>query len=517
MRPYPIPSAACCLVIALSALPARAQPVKSAASDCSAMAALRLPDVRITDAAAVAGPVPRSPVTVPHCRVRGVIGTEIRFEVLLPDAWNGRFVMGGGGGFVGSVENQAAFAVNAGYASAGTDTGHQAPGIEASWALDHLERQVNYGYLGVHRTTAVAKAVIRAYYGSDAAHDYFVGCSNGGRQALMEAQRFPDDYDGIVSGAPAYDFTSIAASFIRHLQVTFPDPHQLARSTISPDALKTVAAAALAQCDAGDGVKDGVIGDPDRCRFSTDDVPACNGDTAAAGCLTTAERQAVAAIYAPTVGAEGEIYPGQPPGDEADTGGWQAWITGVDAGLVTGSHQRFPSLQFAFGTEFYRYFVFRDPTWDYAGYRVADSPRDTQPVAGILDADDPDLSAFAARGGRLLLWHGWSDPALNARSTIRYYERVRARTPAARDGARLLLLPGVLHCGGGAGPDQVDWLGAIADWVERGKAPERLIAAARSEDGAVTRTRPVCPYPLEAVYNGTGSTDDEASFTCSGR
>ena len=484
---------------------------------CAALSDLRLPEVTISSASEVAGPEPRSPVTVPHCRVSGVIGTEIRFEVLLPDRWNGRFVMGGAGGFAGSVDNQAAFAVNAGYASAATDTGHAGSGIEASWALGHRERLVNYGYLAVHRTTEIAAAIVRAYYGSAASHAYFVGCSNGGREALMEAQRFPDDYDGIVSGAPAYDFTSIAASFIRHAQVTFPDPHHLDTSTIPADALRTVANAALDACDAGDGVKDGVIGDPSRCRFPVDRVRACPGDTPQPGCLTVAERTAVAAIYAPTTGVDGEIYPGQPPGGEADQGGWRAWITGVDPGLFAGTNRRFPSLQFAFGTEFYRNIVFGEPAWDYSTYRVAGSPRDTQPVAGILNADNPDLSAFKAHGGKLLLWHGWSDPALNVRSTIAYYERVEARDRSLRDFARLFLMPGVLHCGGGAGPDQVDWLAAVVAWVEHGKAPERLVASKPGEGGAVTRSRPICPYPLRAVYGGTGSTDDEASFTCNAR
>ncbi|MBK5297604.1 MAG: tannase/feruloyl esterase family alpha/beta hydrolase, partial [Vicinamibacteria bacterium] len=217
---------------------------KVAATECAALGALRLPDVTIAGAEAMPA-AEQARVKVPHCKVTGVIGTEIRFEVLLPDTWNRRFAMGGAGGFVGSVQNQTVEVVNRGYATAGTDTGHQAPGMQAGWALDNPERQVNYGFLGVHRTSEVAKAIVRAYYGIDSAYAYFLGCSNGGRQALMEAQRFPADFDGIVSGAPAYDFTRIAASFVTHAKATFPDPANLEMSTVSPTDLALVAAATL--------------------------------------------------------------------------------------------------------------------------------------------------------------------------------------------------------------------------------------------------------------------------------
>ncbi len=318
-------------IVALVVVPLGAEdaPVmKVAATECAALGALRLPDVAISAAAAMAPAPDKGRVKVPHCKVTGVIGTEIRFEVLLPDTWNRRFAMGGGGGFVGSVENQVVEVVNRGYATAGTDTGHQADGLQAGWALDNPERQVNYGYLGVHRTSEVAKAIVRAYYGTDSDYDYFLGCSNGGRQALMEAQRFPADFDGIVSGAPAYDFTRIAASFVTHAKATFPDPGNLKTSTISPSDLALVAAAALDRCDVADGVRDTVIDQPVSCQFSLDRVKTCPNDVAAADCLTTTSRAALARIYAPIVGPSGVIYPGQPVGGEADRGGWQVWITG---------------------------------------------------------------------------------------------------------------------------------------------------------------------------------------------
>ena len=486
---------------------------KVAATECAAMAALRLPDVAISAATAVPA-ADKGRVRVPHCKVTGVISTEIRFDVLLPDTWNRRFAMGGGGGFVGSVQNQFVDVVNRGYATAGTDTGHQSPGMAAGWALANPERQINYGFLGVHRTAEVAKAIVRAYYGSDSAYSYFLGCSNGGRQALMEAQRYPADFDGIVSGAPAYDFTRIAASFVTHAKATFPDPSNLTTSTVSPADLALVASAALDSCDIADGVKDAVIDQPSSCRFSLDRVKACPNDVAAADCLTTTSRAALARIYAPIVGPAGEIYPGQPVGGEADRGGWLEWITGAsprDAG-----QQRRESAQCAVRVRHgvLQVLRLRRPAWDYRRFDVATWAADTRVAATILNADSVDLSAFKQRKGKLLLWHGWADAALNAQSTINYYERLKVADPHTPDYARLFLMPGVLHCMGGAGPDSVEWIDAIAGWTEKGDAPDRVIATKRGADGAPTRTRPLCPHPQRAVYNGTGSPDDAASFTC---
>src|SRR5260221_2269318 len=291
--------------------------IKSAG--CSAMSGLRLPDVRITEAVAVAADAPAGgKIQRAHCNVSGVIGREIRFEALLPDDWNQRFFMGGGGGFVGAIANAAASSVNAGFATAGTDTGHQGSGIQAGWALNDLERQLNFGHLAVHRTAAVAKAVVRAYYGSDATRSYFFGCSRGGGQALMEAQRYPDDFDGIVSGAPALDWPGIAAAFVKNSQAAFPDPATLSRSVITRDNLKLLESRILAACDARDGVKDGVMEDPRDCAFKVGDIPGCADDRPGPECLTRAERAAIERIYAPTVNQEGAIYYGQPFGGEGE-------------------------------------------------------------------------------------------------------------------------------------------------------------------------------------------------------
>jgi tannase/feruloyl esterase len=466
-------------------------------AECSHLVMLRFPDVRIAEAVAVPAATTGA-VRAPHCKVTGVIGSEIRFALLLPDEWNHKFLMGGGGGYVGSIDNQAQGVVNSGYATVGTDTGHQGGVTDASWALNNLERQLNFGSLAVHRTAEVAKAIIRSYYGSNETRSYFSGCSNGGRQALMEAQRYPDDFDGIVAGAPAYDFVGIAAQFVKDIQAAFPDPHSPS-PMFPPETLKSVETQILEKCDALDGVKDGVMEDPRRCSV---DPSALSG-------LTDAQRTALKKIYAET-GANGHaIYPAQPVGGEGQQAGWPSWIVGTQPGPVPQG----PSLRFAFGTQFFKYFVFNDPGWDYSRYDISNARTDARIAGSLLNATSPDLDGFKSRGHKLIMWHGWSDAGLTPLATVRYHEQVYARDPKAADYFRTFMLPGVLHCTGGAGPDSVDWPAAIVDWVENAKAPERVIAR-KVVNGAPVRSRPLCPYPQKAEYQGTGSTDEEGNFVC---
>jgi feruloyl esterase len=491
------------------AAPAAAQPAatRSPSTGCESLSALRLPDVRITEAKAVAG----DDSTAAHCRVVGVIGKEIKFLALLPTGWNGRFVMSGGGGFVGSIALQVN-KVRDGYVTAGTDTGHEGSGISARWALDEVERQVDFGHVAVHRTAEVVKAIIRAYYGADPEKSYFSGCSNGGRQALMEAQRYPDDFDGIISGAPAFNFTTIGASFIKNIRAAFPSgpTHPVVR----PAALRLLEASVLAACDAKDGVKDGTMEDPRLCGFSLASLKACPAGKPGPDCLTGAERAAIQTIISPLRDAKGIRYPGQPFGGESLGGGWDDWITGGGGMMQALGNSGPPSAQFAFGTEMFKYLIFNDSTWDYRTYPIANARRDAKLAASFLDAESPDLGRFAARGGKLILWHGWSDAALNALATIDYAAKVRKATPGFEEQLRLFLLPGVLHCGGGSGPDQVDWVSVMDDWTRTGKAPDRVIATKLGDDDKPARTRPLCAYPERAVYRGTGSTDDESSFAC---
>ena len=469
---------------------------------CAALTTLLLPDVKITEAVAVPAPVTGN-VRVAHCRVNGTIGREIRFSLLLPDEWNKKFVMGGGGGFVQGIDNQAITSVNAGYATVGTDTGHQGSTTEAKWALNNIERQLNFGHLAVHRVAEVSKAIIRHHYGTAASRSYFNGCSNGGRQALMEAQRYPEDFDGIISGAPAYDFTGLAAQFIKDIQAAFPTAQSLSTPLFPVDALKSVETQVMAKCDALDGVTDGLMEDPRRC---TVDVNTLTG-------LSDQQKKALTVIYGEKKLADGPIYPAQPFGGEGDpAGGWPMWIAGVNAPLMFAL--KVPSLRYGFGTEFFKNFVYHDAAWDYSKYDFANYRKDSVLAGSMLNATDPNLDAFKARGGKLVMWHGWSDPALSALATTKYYEQVQARDNSAADYARLFMMPGVLHCAGGAGPDRVNWNAVLDDWVEKGTAPDRVIAS-KMAGASVVRTRPLCPYPLRAIYKGTGSIDDEKNFTCS--
>lgn len=473
--------------------------------ECSQLATLKLTDAKVTEAVAVPASA-AGPTTVAHCRVTGVIGTEIKFSLLLPDAWNRKFLMGGGGGFVGEVVNQAQEAmfvsnpvVNAGYATVATDTGHQGSPIDASWALNNPERQANFGYLAVHRTAETAKVILRSYYGANETRSYFFGCSNGGRQGLMEAQRFPDDFDGIVAGAPAADFTAIAAQFVKDIRAQFADPANLTPLLPLPT-LQSVATQILDKCDALDGVKDGVIDDPRQCKV----------DAAALSGLSAEQIAALNKIYAPTHAGSETIFPGQPFGGEGEIVGWPLWITGPPP--RPGQPQG-PSLRFAFGTQFFKYFVFGDPQWDYRKYDLSTWRSDTKRVASLLNATSPDLGQFKAKGRKLLLWHGWADPALSALGTIKYFDEVKARDRNADSYVRLFMLPGVLHCASGAGPDRVEWVAALDAWVADGKAPERIIAR-KIVNGTTVRTRPLCRYPERAIYKGSGSTDDAESFVC---
>ena len=479
---------------------------------CTALSSMELIDFRITDSRQV-----RAEGAEPgHCRVHGVIDTEINFELLLPDDWNGRFVMGGGGGYVGTVQNAALGygegpgALERGYATVGTDTGHAGTGIEANWALGHDERQVNFGHRAVHLTAEAARSVVRHYYGRHEDFSYFVGCSRGGGQGMMESQRYPDDFDGIVAGAPAYHWTAFTAGFVQTQQKIFPDPSYLDTPVITSENRILLHEAILEACDALDGVSDGVLTDPRACRFTPDSLPRCENDVAGADCLTPEQLAAINAIYGGPLSRGVSIFPGFPFGGENEVGGWDRWIAGADLWAERGV----PNLHYGFGTELYKHFVFDDPDWDYTRYDFSTWAEDVAETAAILDATDTELGPFRDSGGKLILWTGWSDSAITALGTIGYYEDVEAGDAAVREYSRLFMLPGVLHCGGGRGPDSVDWLTAIENWVERDRPPERLIATRRNFDGESMLTRPVCPYPEVARYDGAGSTDDAGSFRC---
>jgi len=444
-------------------------------------------------------PIPNLPA---FCRVTGALkpspDSDIRFEVWLPEAstWNGKFQGYGNGGYAGDIAyNSLADAVSRNYATASTDTGHQAtPGAppDAHWALDHPEKIVDFGYRAIHETALAAKQIIAAFYGDAPAHSYFNSCSNGGRQALMEAERFPTDYDGIVAGAPANDWTRLLTSgaAIKSL-LSQPGAY------LPPAKLPALEAAALAQCDAKDGVKDGVIDTPAACKFDPS-VLLCNG-TETDACLTAPQLRTVKTIYS---GING--FPGLSAGGEAEPGAWAAWVTGEGPGQSRTD----------FSTEFFRYMVYNDPAWSVEKFNLdRDAKAADAKLAGILNSTNPDVKAFRRRGGKLILYHGWADPAIPALNTVNFFNQLDKTTGKTQDFARLYMVPGMGHCGGGAGPSQFNVTAPLEAWVEKGTPPAEIVAS-KVEKGKVTRTRPLCPYPAVAKWNGKGSTDEAASFSC---
>jgi len=508
---------------------------------CERLAQVALPEARITLAQQVAAGsfIPSNPVTqwiandsalykrLPaFCRVaieaRSSTDSDIKIEVWLPGGdWNGKFQGRGNGGFAGEIDYHAmAVAVHEGYATAGTDTGHAAAGTDARWALGHPEKITDYGYRAIHEMTMSAKAVIKEFYGNHLRHSYFASCSNGGRQALMEAQRFPADYDGIIAGAPANYWTHLLTSAVWDAQATTSEE----ASYIPSSKLPAIARAVNEACDAQDGVSDGILNDPRKCHF--DPAAIVCREEESDQCLTAAQAIALKKLYEGAHDRQGaRIFPGLLPGAEDGPGGWSLWITGPAPGK---------SLLFAFGNGFYGGMVYDKADWNYKDADLGEAVKaaDTK-MAKILNATEADLAAFKARGGKLILYHGWDDPAISALNSIDYYHSVvsamgRENTDAF---ARLYMAPGMQHCSGGPGPDSFGQEGptpmaqdaghslqlSIERWVEKGTAPSAIIATKYAGHGAsedVQMTRPLCAYPQIAKYKGSGDPNDAGSFVC---
>lgn len=516
------------LFLLLAAIAFTSKP--AAAQSCEKLADLKLTNTTITSAQPV-GPGAFTPPAgsatsykdLPaFCRVTGVIkptsDSDIKFEVWMPaSGWNGKFQGIGNGGFAGTISYYwMAPALLSGYATASTDTGHST--TDASWALGHPEKIVDYGHRAVHEMTDKAKSIIAAFYGSGPKRSYFASCSNGGRQALMEAQRYPNDYDGLIAGAPANYFTPVLSGFAWNMQATQSDP----ASYIPASKLKAIEAAAVAACDARDGVNDGVIDDPTRCAFDPS-VMLCKGADSD-DCLSEKQIAALKKIYAGPRDSKGrQITSGFVPGAETGPGGW-IWITGATPAR---------SLQLFFASQAFGNMVYNDPKWDFKTFNIdKDAKIADEKLGPILNATDPNLKAFKARGGKLIIYHGWGDAALPPGNSINYFQSVVAKM-GKRDAdsfIRLFMVPGMQHCTGGPGPDSFgdlvtrfksdprhDMAAALERWVEEGIAPDQIIASKRQggdPKSPVTRTRPLCPYPQVARYKGTGSTDDAANFTC---
>jgi feruloyl esterase len=480
---------------------------------CDALAKLALPHTTITSAQLVAAgqftppganaapPGNASPfATLPaFCRVAATLtpstDSDIKVEVWMPAAgWNGKFLGVGNGGWSGAISyGSLAAGVRRGYAAASTDTGHS--GGSARFALGHPEKLIDFAWRAVHEMTVQAKALVAAFYGNGPRLSYWTGCSSGGKQGLKEAQRFPADYDGIAAGAPANFWTHLMVGGLWIGQATLKDP----ASFIPKEKYPVIHNAAVEACDANDGVKDGLIEDPMRCRFDPKAL-LCAGDDGPA-CLTAPQVEAAKKIYAGATNPRTakEIFPGLEPGSEL---GWGAMAGGPDAFGIVADH--------------FKYVVFKDPTWNFKTLNFdADVDLADGLDGGSLNATDPDLKVFFGRRGKLLLYHGWNDQLIAPRNTINYYKSVVAAvgSTTSTDSVRLFMAPGMTHCAGGEGPSSFDALAAVEQWVESRKAPTEIIASHMS-GGVADRTRPLCPYPQVAQYKGTGSIDDAASFVC---
>jgi feruloyl esterase len=531
------------LIFVCFAQPARAQ------QSCESLAGLKLPYATIASAKMVAegpfavagaqGGAPNAPpLKVPaHCEIKGIIkptaDSSIGFAVWLPPPsnWNGKYRQEGNGGWAGAIGYRAMIdPLQRGYVTAATDDGHEGDGIrDASWAMGHPEKLVDFGYRAVHETNLQAKAILRAFYGKDPSRSYFFGCSDGGREALMEAQRYPEDFNGIIAAAPAYDWSHLFTSFVWNEQALV----KTAGSNLTSK-VPAIQKAALAACDAMDGAKDGLLEDPRACKFDPA-VLACKGADGPE-CLTPPQLAALKKLYGgpknPRTGEQ--IFPGLPPGAEAAPGTWATWIAPADPTK---------SLQSGLGNSYYGQAVFEDPKWDF---RMLNFDQDVRfgdaKVGSLLNSTSPDLRSFRAGGGKLIQYHGWGDPAISALTSIEYYDSVQKflkRVPDARSDAskptedfyRLFLVPGMGHCAGGAGPNRFgnggavgpatamdperDVFAALERWVEKGQAPDHFIGqGVATNDPAKMLTRPICQYPNLARYKGSGDLNDAANFIC---
>ncbi|HEX5229187.1 MAG TPA: tannase/feruloyl esterase family alpha/beta hydrolase [Bryobacteraceae bacterium] len=490
------------------------------AASCDSIAKLAFPDASITLAQSVAagelslearnqadgaGGPPTRPTeaimkTLPaFCRVAATLkpsaDSDIKMEVWLPESnWNHKYQAVGNGGWAGTINYAAmAGALHDGYATSSTDTGHSSSG--GSFALGHPEKLVDFGWRSEHEMTVKSKAVIKAFYGDPPKYSYWIGCSSGGKQGLKEAQQFPDDFDGIVAGAPVLNWVHRSIEDLWIAQAALKDP----ASHIPMEKYPLIHQAAIAACDAQDGLKDGLISNPPGCQFDPAELE-CKGEETAT-CLTHPQVQAARAIYAPALNPRtGEkISPGFERGSEL---GWRAFAGGP--------------APFSAANDHFKFVVFQNPNWDWRTFDlVADAARADEIDHGTVNATDADLKPFA-KHGKMILYHGWTDTNITPRATVDYFEKVTDNMGGAAKTAqsvRLFMIPGMNHCGGGEGPNVFNMTGMLEHWVEDGKAPDQVLAT-HITSGKPDRTRPLCPYPQTARYNGSGDPNDAANFVC---
>ncbi len=497
------------------ALACAAEAPSASAATCDSLKTLSLPQTTIDSAQVVAAGAFTAPgrggrgangfAALPaFCRVtatmRPTSDSDIKLEVWLPvsaqgtgeaSSWNRKYQAVGNGAWTGSIGYAAmADALGRGYATSSTDTGHV--GNSASFAMGHPEKVIDFAYRSEHEMVLKSKAIIDAFYGTAPAHSYWNGCSAGGRQALKEAQMFPADFDGIIAGSPGLDWSGRSLRAVDLQQQIEQENVRLSR-----EHLALLHTAVLDRCDANDGVKDGLISNPVSCTFDPAVLACKNGN--GADCLSAAEVKIVRTMYAPLKTKTREIA-GLAPGSE---------INWTELGWS-------PSAR-ATGLDHYRYVVFNDPEWQVSKFNPdADVAKIEQGESGAIDARDPDMKAFFARGGKLLMYHGWADPQISPLNSTTYYQQVAAKAGGLgkiSGSYRLFMAPGMAHCGGGEGPNDFDKIGTLEQWVEHGKAPDQIVAT-HAKAGAVDRSRPLCPYPQVAMYKGSGSIDEASNFVC---
>jgi feruloyl esterase len=496
-------------IVAIAATALGGERTQTTGSTCEQLATLTIPDVKVASAELVAaGSFSATPggrgFSVPSfCRVALTASPSsdsmISIEVWLPLAavWNRKFLGTDNGGFSGAINYGAmASAIARGYATAGTDTGHT--GDQMEFGHGHPEKLIDWAYRAVHVSAELGKLVTRNHYGRFADRAYFSGCSTGGQQALSEAQRFPQDYDGVVAGDPGNNRVALILGFLWAWTATHADDGSL----ILPNSkLPAITRAAVDACDAGDGLKDGLISEPLHCRFDPASLLCKGGETDT--CLTESQVGAVKKVYdgAKNRRTGKQIFAGWARGSEQ---GWPQYITSPREPVRVG---------------LFRYFVYDDPNWHW---RTFDWDRDVdfvQTQAAVMNAMSVDYRAFRTRGGKIVMYTGLADPVVPPGDIISYYDAVTAASGGLQETQkffRFFPIPGMGHCSGGTGPNNFDALGALEAWVERGTAPTRIVAS-HSTAGAIDRTRPLCPYPQTAVYEKRGSIDDETSFTCAAK
>lgn len=478
-------------------------------STCQALAAKSFADAKI-QTATVEGPV---------CRIRGIATptaqSSIHFEVWLPlSGWNGRIEMIGNGGYSPQIRfDELAALVRDGNAAVATDTGHGGEGLD--FGFDNSEAIADWGHRAVHESIIAGKAIAKTFYGRSPHYAYFAGCSTGGHQALMEAQRYPADFDGILAGDPGNNRTNLNLGFLWQFLSNHPkgdNDHPI----LSADDLKLVNHAVTEECDAQDGVRDGIIADPRLCHFDPAELrcPAAKNTE----CLTETQIAALRKMYAGAHRSDtGEsIYPGWPVGSE--------WIEGAGGWQIYWANPQKPDEPQR--VDYFRRWAFHDPAWNWWAFDWAKGVDTARTRLGpLVDAVGSDLSTFRRHGGKLILYQGSADPVVSASDTVAYYDRLAGRNPDASAFVRLFMVPGMAHCAGGPGAtsfnsgDDADHnIGlALRRWVEAGKAPDRIVAVkyrARTPDSGIAMSRPLCAWPKLPAYKGNGDTNDAANFIC---